>query len=244
MKFFAFSSRNQKELLRDPINLLFGIGLPLVLLFLISTIQRSLPQVPDIFKIQNFTPGIAMFSLSFITLFGGVLLANDRCSSFLARLFATPLTATDYIVGYSLPLLPLALVQSFICFLAAFFLGLPVNFGLLSAILALVPVAILFIALGLLLGSLFSNKQVPPICSIVIQVVAFSSGMWFDLNMIGGIFKTVSYVLPFAHAVDLVKGALAMSDFTSLLPHLLWVFGYALVIFMLAVVVFRDKMKG
>lgn len=244
MRFSAFSARNRKELLRDPINLLFGIGLPVLLLLLISTIQKSLAQMPDIFSIERFTPGIAMFSFSFIMLFSGVLLANDRGSSFLARLFASPLTATDYILGYSLPLLPIALMQSIVCFVTAFFLGLPVNINVLLAILALVPVAILFIGLGLLLGSSLSNKQAGPISSIVIQVVAFSSGMWFDLNQIGGIFKTVCYALPFSHAVELTKAALNGGSFATFYPHLLWVFGYALVIFVLAVIVFKNKMKG
>jgi ABC-2 type transport system permease protein len=241
MRFTAFASRNRKELLRDPFSFIFGIGLPLFLLLIISTLQKSIPV--DIFKIENFTPGIAIFSFSFISLFSGMLIAKDRSSSFLTRLFASPLSASDYIVGYSLPLLPIALLQTFICFITAFFLGLPVNVNVLFSILVLIPVAVLFIGSGLLLGSLFTDKQVGGITSILIQVVAFSSGMWFDLNMIGGILKTLGYALPFAHAVDATRAALA-GELSLILPHLAWVIGYTVLIFVLAVWAFKKNMKG
>ena len=244
MRFLAFSSRNRKELLRDPISLIFGIGLPVLLLLVISLIERSVSGMAEIFSIENFAPGIAMFSLSFIALFLGMLLANDRSSSFLARLFASPLAASDYLLGYSLPLLPIALVQSAICFITAFFLGLPVSVNVLLTILVLIPVAILFIGIGLLLGSIFSNKQVSPICSIVVQVAALSSGMWFDLHQIGGAFKAFCYALPFAHSVDLAKITLAGGGFTAIYPHLLWAAGYAAVIFVLAVRAFKKRMKS
>ncbi len=241
MRLAAFISRNRKELLRDPFSLIFGIGLPLFLLLIISSMQNNIQM--DIFSLKLFAPGIAMFSFSFISMFSGMLIAKDRSSSFLTRLFASPLTSSDYIIGYSLPLLPIALLQSAVCFITAFFLGLPINANILTALLALIPVALLFIALGLLLGSVLNDKQVGGIVSILIQVVAFTSGMWFDLDLIGGAFKTIGYMLPFAHALEATRAALA-GDLTSILPHLLWVVGYAAVIFLAAIWIFRMKMKN
>ena len=241
MRMMAFADRNRKELLRDPFSMLFGIGLPLILLLLISFLQQSI--AVEIFKIENFAPGIAVFSFSFISLFSGMLIANDRSSSFLTRLFASPLTPSDYIAAYSLPLLPIALVQSAVCFIAAFYFGLPATADVLLAILVLVPVAVLFIGLGLLLGCLFTDKQVGGIASILIQVAALSSGMWFDPNAIGGVFQTICYSLPFAHALDVTKAALA-GDLPTILPHLAWVVGYTVAICALAVSIFRKKMKG
>ncbi len=241
MKCMVFASRNNKELLRDPFSILFGIGLPLVLLLLISALQQSI--MVELFKIENFAPGIAVFSFSFISLFTGMLIAQDRCSSFLTRLFASPLTAPDYIIGYSLPLLPIALIQSCLCFAVSLFFGLRLTANLLLALVVLIPIAALFIAFGLLLGSLFSDKQVGGISSILIQVAALSSGMWFDLNAIGGAFKVICYALPFAHALDATRAALT-GDYASILPHLLWTIGYTIVIFALAIMVFKKKMKS
>src|SRR5574344_2312337 len=141
MKFSAFASRNSKEIVRDPINLFFGIGFPLVLLLLLSAIQANIPAEAsmNLFKIQILAPGIAVFGLSFISLFSGMLIAKDRTTSFLMRLFASPHTASDFILGYALPLLPMAVAQSAICFIAAFFLGLPINLNVLLAIVVLIP---------------------------------------------------------------------------------------------------------
>lgn len=241
MSFMAFTSRNSKELLRDPPSLIFGIGLSLLLLLVISALQNSIGV--DIFRIENFAPAVAIFSFSFISLFSGMLIANDRSSSFLMRLFASPLSASDYIISYSLPLLPVAFLQSSLCFLAAFFLGLPVTVNVLFTILVLIPIAVLFIGFGLLLGSIFTGKQVGIINAILIQLATFSSGMWFDLNVIGGIFKTIGYTLPFAHSVDATRAALS-GELSSVYPHLLWVIGYAVLIFFIAVLAFKKQMKG
>lgn len=242
MKTLAFASRNCKEILRDPLNLAFGIGFPLVILLLLSAIQANIPV--SLFEIENLTPGIMVFGLSFISLFSGILIAKDRSSSFLMRLFSSPLTATNFIVGYTLPLFPMAIMQSVICFVAAFFLGLSISINVLMVFVVLVPTAILFIAIGLLAGSLLTDKQVGGICgALLTNLVAWLSGTWFDLNLVGGLFKSIAYALPFVHAVDGGKAALA-GDYAGIFPHLWWVIGYAVVVLVLAVSVFSKKMNS
>lgn len=241
MKSFTFASRNLKELIRDPLMVIFCIGFPVILLLLLSAIQANVPV--SLFAIDNLSPGIAVFGLSFISLFSGMLIAKDRCTSFLMRLFTSPLSASDYIIGYILPLLPIAVIQSTICFIISFFLGLPVNVNVLLALIVLIPAAVLFIGIGLLLGTLVNDKAVGGIASIIINVAAWLSGTWFDLNLIGNTFKSISYTLPFAHAVDGTRAALA-GNYVSVFPHLWWVLGYAVVILVIAVILFRNKMTS
>src|SRR5690625_1456902 len=155
----AFATRNRKEILRDPLSIVFGIGFPLVILILLSFLQKSLPGMSDIFAIENFVPGIAVFGLTFISLFSGMLISGDRSSSYLMRLFTSPLSGIDYIIGYSYPLLPMAILQSAICFLTGVILGMPVSVNILFSIVALIPVAVLFISIGLMMGSVLSPKQ-------------------------------------------------------------------------------------
>jgi ABC-2 type transport system permease protein len=133
MRFSVFAARNRKELLRDPINLAFGIGFPVVLLLLLSAIQANIPV--DLFKADKLSPGIAVFGLSFVSLFAGTLISKDRTTSFLMRLFASPLSPSDYIFGYILPLLPMAVMQSLICFFVALFLGLTLSWNILVTVL-------------------------------------------------------------------------------------------------------------
>ncbi len=241
MRMITFARRNAKELLRDPLTVGFGLGFPLVLLLLLSAIQANVPV--SLFEIQTITPGITVFGLSFITLFSATIVAKDRGSLLLQRLYTTPLTAVDFILGYTLPLVPLAVGQSIICYVFAVFLGLEVTANILCAIAFILPVCVLYIALGLLFGSVLSDKQVGGICgALLTNLSAWLSGIWFDLELVGGTFQKIAYALPFVHAVELERAAL-LGDFSTLLPHLWWVLGYAAVATILAVWLFLRQME-
>lgn len=242
MKTLAFASRNGKEILRDPLNLSFGIGFPIVLLLLLSAIQSNIPV--RIFTIDRLTPGIAVFGLSFISLFSGMLIAKDRTSSLMLRLFASPLTSGNFILAYTLPLLPMAIAQIAVCFLVAFFLRLPVSVNVLLSIAVEIPAAVLFIAVGLLCGSVFNDKQVGGVCgALLTNVSAWLSGTWFDLNLVGGAFKKTADALPFEHAVDAGRAALS-GRYAAIFPDLWWVIGYAAAVLAVSVFVFRSKMNS
>ena len=240
MRVRAFAKRNMKELIRDPLTLFFGLGFPLVLLVLMNVIQRNVPV--HIFELDTLAPGIALFGLTFLALVSGLLIAKDRATSFLARLAASPMRAADFLLGYLLPLLPMAVGQSVICLAAAVALGLPLSWNLMAVVASLVPSALLFIALGLLCGTLFNDKQVGGMCgAILTNATAWLAGIWFDLSLVGGAFHTVTYFLPFVHGADGAKAALA-GDWAVLPGHLLWVTVWAAAVLALAVVLFRRRL--
>ena len=241
MRMLTFAGRNAKEILRDPLNLAFGLGFPLVLIGLLSLIQANIPVA--LFEIQHLTPGITVFGLSFMTLFSATLISKDRGSSFLRRLYTTPLTPTDFILGYTLPIVPIAVVQCVICYIAAILLGLPVTVNILFGILFILPVAFLYIALGLLCGSVLNDKQVGGVCgALLTNLSAWLSGIWFDLELVGGTFKKIAYALPFVHAVDMERAVL-IGDFGGIFPHLWWVLGYAFAALIAAIALFLRQMK-
>ena len=241
MRMMAFAKRNSKELLRDPLTLFFGLGFPLVLLVLMNVIQRNVPV--HIFELETLAPGIALFGLTFMALFSGLLLARDRSTAFLARLAASPMTAADFLLGYLLPMLPMAVGQSVICLGAAVALGLPLSWNLLAVTASLIPSALLFIALGLLCGTLFNDRQVGGVCgALLTNVTAWLAGIWFDLSLMGGTFKTAAYLLPFAHGADGAKAALA-GDWATMALHLAWVCPWTLALLALAIALFRKKMS-
>lgn len=241
MKMMTFAGRNTKEILRDPLTLFFGLGFPLVLLLLLSAIQANIPVA--MFEIEHLTPGITVFGLSFMSLFSATLISKDRGSSLLQRLYTTPLTPTDFILGYTLPILPIAAAQCVVCYIAAIILGLNVTVNILFAVLFITPVSLLYIGLGLLCGSVLSDKQVGGICgALLTNLSAWVSGIWFDLELVGGAFKKIAYALPFVHAVDMERAVLG-GDFAEAIPHLWWVLGYAAVTLLLAVLLFLRQMK-
>ena len=241
MRMLIFARRCTKEILRDPINLGFGLGFPLVLLVLLSTMQKNIPV--HLFEIDTLTPGITVFGLSFLTLFSATLIAKDRESALLQRLYTTPLTGLDFILGYLLPLLPMALGQVVICYLAAIPLGLTVSVNILYAVLGSLPMAVFNIALGLLCGSLLGVKQVGGICgALLTNLSAWLSGVWFDLELVGGFFEKLAYLLPFVHAAELEK-ALFAGDFSLAATHILPVLLYSGAVAVAAVFCFLGQMK-
>ena len=241
MKMLTFSNRNAKEILRDPLNLIFGLGFPIVLLLLLSAIQANIPV--SLFEIASLTPGIAVFGLSFMTLFSATLIAKDRSSSLLQRLYTTPLSSKDFILGYILPILPICIVQAVICYAVAILLGLEITANILLSVIATLPVALFFISVGLLCGSMLTDKQVGGVCgALLTNLSAWLSGTWFDLELVGGAFKKVAYALPFVHAVEMERAVLRGS-YADIFPHIYWIIGYAAVVTITAVLAFLHQMR-
>lgn len=219
MRMLTFAKRCGKEILRDPLNLCFGLGFPLVLLVLLSSLQKNIPV--SLFEINTLTPGLTIFGLSFMTLFSATLVAKDRESALLQRLYTTPLTGLDFILGYMLPLLPMALMQALICYLAAIPLGLTFGINIVYAVIGILPMAVFNIALGLLFGSILNVKQVGGICgALLTNLSAWLSGVWFDLSLVGGAFEKLANCLPFVHGVEMGK-ALFNGNFSLAATHLL-----------------------
>ncbi len=242
MRMMTFAKRCSKEILRDPVNLGFGLGFPLVLLLLLTSIQKNIPV--HLFEIDTLTPGITIFGLSFMTLFSATLIAKDRESALLQRLYTTPLTGLDFILGYMLPLLPIAIGQTVICYLFSIPLGLTVRIHIVYAVIGIIPMAIFNIALGLLCGSVFGVKQVGGICgALLTNLSAWLSGVWFDLALLGGVFEKVANALPFVHAAELEK-ALFSGDFEAATTHILPVALYTLFVTAAAVFCFLRQMKN
>jgi len=241
MRIYSLSKRCAKEILRDPLNLMFGLGFPVVLLLLLSAIQANVPV--SLFEIENLAPGITVFGLSFITLFSATLIAKDRETSLLQRLYTTPLQAIDYILGYMLPILPIAMAQSVVCYLVAIILGLEAKITVIYSILMILPISLLYVSLGLLCGSVFGVKQVGGICgALLTNLSAWLSGVWFDLKLVGGAFERIANMLPFVHAVELERAVLSGS-YGEILTHLLPVLIYAIAVTVLAIIMFLRQMK-
>lgn len=241
MRMITFAKRCTKEILRDPLNLAFGLGFPVVLLLLLSAIQANIPV--ELFEIERLTPGITVFGLSFMTLFSATLVARDRESSFLQRLYTTPLSAKDFILGYMLPIIPIAVAQGLVCYAVALILGMEITVNIVYAVLMLVPISIFYIALGLLCGSLFNVKQVGGICgALLTNLSAWLSGVWFDIELMGDGFGKIANLLPFIHSVELERAMISGSS-EGVLLHICFILGYGIALTIAAITIFLMKMK-
>ena len=232
----AFSKRNFKELIRDPIALIFEIVLPLVLLFIFH--QINIPG--ETYKLENFTPGIIVFGLSFITLFTATLVAKDRSSSLLFRLGASPMKSADYIFGYTLSLLPIVILQNILFFTVAGLMGLSFSINTVLAGLAALVISLFFIILGILLGTLVSEKATGGIGSIVVQLVCFTSGMYFSREMVGEVFAKICEILPFESCLTVVRSILNGSDEITA-RNIVILTSYTIIVTLLALLCFKRK---
>lgn len=249
-RIMAFSNRNFKEIIRDPLSYIFCLGFPLVMLTVMSVVNDSIPEQAGmtLFRIDNLAGGIAVFGLTFIMLFTCLTLAKDRSGAFLVRLYATPMKSGDFILGYILPTMGVAAIQLVITFIASFAVSLITGVelalpGLLLALISLIPTIVMMISFGLVFGTLFSEKAAPGLCSIVISLASFLGGVWFDADGLGGVMLKICEVLPFYHAVKAARMA-SVLDFDGYLPHLLITVAYSAAVTAISVAVFKSKMKA
>lgn len=241
MRFISLANRNIKEVYRDPVSISLGLGLPAVLLVLFVSIDKNAPV--EIFTVNALIPAVIVLSFGFLTLFSAMLLANDRQTAFLTRLLTTPLKPTDFILAYTLPFLPIALLQIVVCFVVGSFYGITYNLSIFIVLAIVFTIAIACIGLGMIIGSLFSEKQAPGVGSIVIIVISLFGGVWMDLKMVGGVFGAVGYSLPFAYAIDAARAVLNGSGWSAIAINFYWVLGYTLIFFILGILCFRWRTK-
>ncbi len=249
MRMLIFAVRNRKELLRDPLSYIFCLGFPLVMLAVMTLVNQSIPKEANmlIFRTDYLSSGIAVFGLSFVMLFTCLQISKDRSSAFLLRLYASPMTAADFILGYLCPLFFIAVIQSVITFLASIGVGAVVGVTfhperVLLAVLVLIPAALLFIGIGLLIGTLCSEKAAPGLCSIIVSVSALLGGIWMDVENLTGGLKRICEALPFYHMVMAARNAV-FGQYEKIGSHLLIVCVYMAVILLLAIVVFDKKRR-
>lgn len=250
-RILAFSRRNIKELIRDPLSYIFCLGFPLIMLILMTVMNDMIPPEAEmtLFRMDQLAPGVAVFGLSFIMLFATLLLSKDRSGAFLVRLFATPMTALDFIAGYVLPLFMVAVAQLLICLGSGGLIGLVTEVSLspwrlLLTLLSLLPCALFFIAAGLIFGTLLNDKAAPPCCSILISACGVLGGIWFSLDTIpeGHVFGIICRILPFSHFVDIGRQVLT-GQFQDFGAHMAISLAWALGAGFLAVLIFHLRMK-
>ncbi|MBQ6625292.1 MAG: ABC transporter permease [Clostridia bacterium] len=240
MKTLNFANRNLKELIRDPITIIFAIIFPECLLVLMSFINRNIPI--DLFSIEKLSPGIAFFGLSFLSMFTAINISSDMETSFLTRLFSTTMKARNFIFGYVLPNVLIGIVQTLICFASSIAFGLKAQVSLVGAVAVSAVCSVLFVSIGICLGCVLSNKASGGVSSIVIQLSAWLSGIWFDIKLVGNVYQKICEVLPFYHGVEAIKAAINL-DLSATISNLLWIIGYTIIFMIISTLLFKKKMK-
>ncbi len=248
----AFAKRNLIEVFRDPLSWIFCIAFPIVMLIIMSIVNSSIPKEAGntMFRIDNLSGGIVVFGQMFIMLFTAIGVAKDRSSTFLTRLYSSPMKSFDFVWGYILPMLLTGVIQAFISLTAAFVVSLisdyPLNIaGLLLAVITSLPSALMFSAIGLLFGTLFNEKAAPGICSILISLGSMIGGIWFDVEAAGGFMYDLAKCLPFLYATRLARSVITKDFGTKEFgAPLIVVIGAAAILTIISSIVFNSRMRA
>lgn len=243
-RIWILTKRNLKEILRDPLSLVFTLGLPLAMEVLFYLIFHDLtPQ----FQMLYLAPGIVVFAQAFLALFVGLLISLDRNTSFLTRLYVSKTKSYEFIFAYALSVLPIVLVQSILFFLVAIIFDSSIwGIGILYCILLSLVTSLFYIATGIFFGSVCNEKSIGGVSSIVIAGQSILSGMWFPMEGLDKGMVTFMELLPFRNATLVLQNVITGVDnvFDDFFKPLLIVLAYTIVLFVVAIFTFKSKMKS
>ena len=85
------------------------------------------------------------------------------------------------------------------------------------------------------------EKSSSGVSSIVVQLVAFTSGMYFSTDMVGNTFSTICKILPFQSTLNITKSVLNNS-YNNILTSTLIVVIYTIITILLEIFLFKKKM--
>lgn len=243
MRTLSFFSRNIKEIIRDPLSIIFLIVFPVSLFVILQSVIRSMnvdiSYVPQ-FEINKMTMSMIVFSFSFITIFLGNIIASDRESCFLLRLKATPMKSYDFILGYTLMMIPLAFFQEIAMTLTGLLFGFSFSINTIISLLVLWPLSLLFIGFGIIFGIFFNAKSVGGIASLLPTMTSLLGGIFFPIDNMSGGFKDVCYFLPFANASKLAK-MINLNNY-DVLSNLINIFIYIIAIYVISLFTFSYRL--
>ena len=247
----CFAKRNLLEMTRDPLSYIFCVAFPLVMLVIMTLVNDSIPnKEQSIFNIDNLAGGVIVFGQTFIMLFTALGISMDRSGSFLTRLFASPMKSRNFILGYVLPMLVIAEIQIILTMIASLIISVITGHSLsiLSLPLAMItclPSALMFISIGLIFGTLFNEKSAPGLCSVIISLGSFVGGIWFDAERTGGVLYDISKCTPFLYCTRVARCTMKLEFPTDrFFFSLLIVIGSTVVLLLLAVSLFKRKMRA
>lgn len=245
-KCLVLAVRNIKEMLREPLSLIFCLGFPLVMLLLMQIIFKSMTvgaeYIPDNFKIQNYAGGICVFGYTFTGLFVAMQISSDKNTAFIKRINIAPISKLTYYLSFFASALPVAFIQTVLFFLTALIFGFPIGVNLVLSVIYLIPSAVLYVCIGILIGALCSNeKQTGPVSSIFISLTGILGGVFMPLSAFGGGFAEFVNILPFGHSVS-IASELNTSGAGCIYPHIMYLLGYSAAI--IAAVAVIEKIRG
>lgn len=161
--------------------------------------------------IQFLAPGIIAMNIIFTSMFSGIEIIYDKQFGFLKETLAAPVSRLAIMLGRTLGGATVSVGQAIVVFLIAVAIGFhPTLYPHgLTAILFMILAAIIFTALGTIIGSLLDDMSAfPLIMNFLIMPLFFLSGALFPLDKVPAAIKGISAINPLSYGVDGLRGTL------------------------------------
>jgi ABC-2 type transport system permease protein len=160
---------------------------------------------------QFVAPGVIGMTVLFTSIFSGISLLWDRQFGFLKETMVAPVPRIHVMIGRTLGGATVAMLQGTLMVIACLIAGfrptsvITVPLGLLFMLL----IAIVFVALGVSIGSSLQDMQgFQLIMSFLVMPLFFLSGALFPLNHLPKLLTVLTSLDPLSYGVDGLRGAL------------------------------------
>lgn len=121
---------------------------------------------------------------------------------------------------------PIISAQTFLFYVPALIFGFPFDVNFALSIIYLLPSAVFYVCIGLLIGSLCaSEKMTGPMSSIFISLTGIFGGVFMSIDSFSGAFANIIELLPFSHSV-LIASQLHTVGASCIYPHILYLAAY------------------
>jgi ABC-2 type transport system permease protein len=194
--------------------------------------------------VNFYAPGMAVLGLMILISTAAEIIAGDREKGFLARMFTTPARPWDFILGYSLPFIPVLIVSTLLYLGVGMALGLTVVGNLGYAFLIFFLIGLCSIGIGMIWGSLIKSESQAGVSWLFIIPISMISGAFFTVEGMPSAVKSVAGALPFSHAIEGSRAVINGASFSAIMPDLYWLIGWAVVLFAVRIVLFRRTMAS
>ena len=200
----------------------------------------------EITYIDFMGPGIIIFGLLILIPTSARIMVSDKEKGFLSRLLTTPARPLDFISGYSLCLVVIAIIQIIIFVAAARGFGMDIVGNLWLAFLVFLLTGLCSIGIGMVVASLSkSENQAEPLCWLFSMPLAMLSGCWFSIDMLPSYLRNIAYAFPYAHTIESARAILIRGvGLEAISNDFLFLIGWAVGIFIIGVILFRRSMRS
>lgn len=231
-----------KLALREPIGLVFGAGLPILLLLIFGNVPAftSKAQGASVSIFELYIPVLLILVLIMIGLLAlPAPLARNREIGWLRRISTTPASPAQLLMAQVIINLFLAIVAIVIILVGSHFIfGVKAPIEMFGFILSVSLAIISLFSLGLLIGSIARTQGVATVLSnVLLYPFLFFSGVYIPVAFLPGYLQTISILTPVGAAVKALNSSM-QGTFPSAIS-LLVMAAYAITLSILAARYFK-----